>query len=91
MWYLVSGKGFWCFQILLEGFFIEKIHGMEMIVWIRILDKYWKYQKNWGKKEEEEEVVVVVVEFESFLQIWKGNILIFCVCKRDVITLEKEN
>ncbi len=83
--YLVSGKGLWCFQILLEG--------MEMIVWIRILDQYWKYQKNWGKKEEEEEeeVVVVVVEFESFLQIWKGNPLIFCVCKRDVITLEKEN
>jgi hypothetical protein len=70
---------------------------MEMIAWIRILDQYWEYQKYWGKKEEEEEeeeeevVVVVVDEFESFLQILKGNILIFVFAKRDVITLEKEN
>jgi hypothetical protein len=48
-----------------------------------------KISKELGKKEEEE--VVVVVEFESFLQILKGNILIFVFAKRDVITLEKEN
>jgi hypothetical protein len=55
-----------------------------------------KISKELGKKEEEEEEeVVVVVEFEYFLQILKDGIfdfcVDFCVCKRDVITLEKEN
>jgi hypothetical protein len=39
-----------------------------------------KISKELGKKEEEEEEEVVV-EFEYFLQILKGNILIFVFAK----------
>ncbi len=33
---------------------------MEMIVWIRILDQYWKYPKNWGKRKKKKKKLLLL-------------------------------